>query len=260
MKVEATVRIDGREVAILEEFVSGQAIDVEQQTEHLKDRVGQVVLTERFSQLAVTLRRPCCCGKRMQNKGPRCVTIMSQSGEIFFNRTRYRCRECHQYKTPADRVICCGHLRVTRHLAKQICQLATLEHFTRMEQPMADQHAVHIGHDEILQLVHDVGGTVDAQLQAEAVRAAEHPSQITPKLRPKQVYVSCDGIMYCTNQRAACPNDPERNRMIWRQMRVGCVYWQDEKEYWHKQVVCGAGRPGYVLSIVLSPCVRMRLP
>lgn len=239
MKVEITVRIDGREVAILEECISGQAIDVEQQTEYLKDRVGQVVLAEGFSQLAVTLRRPCCCGKPMQNKGPRCVTIMSQSGEISFSRTRYRCSECGQYQTPADRVICCGRHRVTRHLGKQICQLATLEHFTRMEQLMADQHAVHIGHDEMLQLVHDVGGTVDAQRRAEAVRIAECPSKITPKVRPKQVYVSCDGIMYCTNQREQCPNDPERRRMIWRQMRVGCVYWQDENERWHKQVIWG---------------------
>jgi heterodisulfide reductase subunit A-like polyferredoxin len=96
VKVEVTVRIDGREVAILEECISGQAIDVEQQTERLKDRVGQVVLAEGFSQLAATLRRPWCCGKPMQNKGPRRVTIMSQSGEISFNRTRYRCRECRQ--------------------------------------------------------------------------------------------------------------------------------------------------------------------
>ena len=145
MKVEVTVRIDGREVAILEEGIFGQAIDVEQQTERLKDRVGQVVLAEGFSQLAATLRRPCCCGKPMQNKGPRRVTIMSQSGEISFNRTRYRCCECHQYQTPADRVICCGRHRVTRHLAKQICQLATLEHFTRLEQLMAD-HEKLLGH------------------------------------------------------------------------------------------------------------------
>ena len=147
MKVEVTVRIDGREVATVEECIAGPAIEVEQQTEALKDRVGQVVLAEGFLQLAATLRHPCCCGKSMQNKGQRTVTIMSQSGEISFKRTRYCCTECGHYQTPADRVICCGRHRVTRHLAKQISQLATIEHFTRLEQLMADQHAVHIGHE-----------------------------------------------------------------------------------------------------------------
>lgn len=239
MNVEVTVRIDGREVANFEQWISGEAIEIEQQTEHLKDRVGQAVLSEGFSQLAVSLRRPCCCGKPMENKGLRGLTITSQSGEVTFVRTRYRCIECRQYQTPADRVICCGHHRVTRHLAKQICQLATLEHFTRLEQLMADQHGVHIGHNEMLQLVHEVGGTIDRQRQAEAVHAVAHPSRIRPRQRPKQVYVSCDGIMYCTNQTEPCPNDPTRRRMIWRQMRVGCVYWQDETEHWHKQVIWG---------------------
>lgn len=61
---------------------------------------------------------------------------------------------------------------------------------------MADQHAVHIGQDEMLKLFHDVGGTIDAQRQAEAVRAVKRPSRIIPKLSPKQFYGSCGGIMY----------------------------------------------------------------
>ena len=58
--------------------------------------------------------------------------------------------------------------------------------------------------------------TVDTQRQAKAILDAGHSSRITPKRRPKQVDVSCDGIMYLTNQRETCPNDPGRHRMIWR--------------------------------------------
>lgn len=239
MKVEVIVRIDGREVATVDQSVWGEAIEIEQQTETLKDRIGQVVLEVGFTQLATTLRKPCCCGKVMKSKGRRCVTIMSQSGEVTFERRRYQCRSCGQCQTPADAVVRCGRHRMTRHLAKQICQLATLEHFTRLEQLMADQHSVHIGHDEMFQLVHDVGGTVDMQRQVAAKRAAEHPSTVTAQIHPRQVYVSCDGIMYCTNEREPCPANPEENRLIWRQMRVGCVYWQDEKECWHKKVIWG---------------------
>lgn len=239
MNVEIIVRIDGREVEILKHDISGQAIDIEEQTEALKDCVGKVVLAEGLSEFDACVRRPCCCGKQMHKKGTRTVTLMSQSGEILFRRRRYRCTKCGCCQTPADALVCCGHHRITRHLAKQICQLATLEHFTRLEQLMADQHSVHIGHDDMLQLVHDVGGTLDAQRQASAKRAVASPSKIRAKRRPRQVYVSCDGIMYCTNEREPCPDDREKKRLIWRQMRVGCVFWQDEKERWHKQIVWG---------------------
>ena len=46
MNVEIIVRIDGREVEILKHDISGQAIDIEEQTEALKDCVGKVVLAE----------------------------------------------------------------------------------------------------------------------------------------------------------------------------------------------------------------------
>ena len=46
---------------------------------------------------------------------------------------------------------------------------------------MVDQHAVHIGHDDILQLVHDVGGTHDEQRQVAARRAMKNPSKIEVK-------------------------------------------------------------------------------
>jgi hypothetical protein len=239
MNVEITVRINGQEVATLKDTIFGEAIEIEQQTERLKDRVGQVVLETGFAELSASLRRPCCCGMPMENKGVRPITIMSLSGEVIFERTRYRCRTCGRNLIPADAVVCCGHHRMTRHLAKQVCQLATLEHFTELERLMADQHGVHLGHDEMLRLVHDVGGTVDAQRQSEAEHAAAHPSTIHPEMQPQKVYVSCDGIMYCTNETERCPDNPQKNRLIWRQMRVGCVYWQDEKERWHKRVVWG---------------------
>lgn len=237
MNVQVVVRIDGREVATFNDDVCGQPIEIEQQTEALKDCVGRIVLADAFSQFDASLRRPCCCGKPMQKKGRRTVILMSQSGEFPFERTRYRCTTCGCCTTPADDLVCCGNHRVTRHLAKQVCQLATLEHFTRLEQLMADQHCVHLGHDEIMKLVHDVGGTVDAQRQSAARRAMENPSKIQARIHPKQLYVSCDGIMYCTNERD--PSDPENRRLSWRQMRVGCVYWQDTTEHWHKQIIWG---------------------
>jgi hypothetical protein len=104
-----------------------------------------------------------------------------------------------------------------------------------------DQHGVSLGHEELLALVHDVGGAVEERRRAEATWSAEQspPRWPTAKVDPKCVYVSVDGIMYCTNQSEPHPQDPNRSRLIWQQMKVGCVYWQDEHERWHKRVLWG---------------------
>jgi len=244
MNVEVTVRIDGREVACVnKEMKTSEALPLEEQTEQLKDRVGQAVLEVGFQNLSGTLRHPCCCGRRMENKGKRLTTIISLSGEVTFERNRYRCRECHAWQTPADAVVCCGKHRVTRLLARNICQLATLEHFTRLEQLVADQHGVSVGHDPMVKLVHDVGGAAEAKRLAAVECWQQQPSKQRhwpqPEITPERVYVSCDGIMYCTNETEPDPQHPGRRRLIWKQMRVGCVYWQDDQERWQKRVLWG---------------------
>ena len=78
MNVEVIVRIDGREVVTLKGVISGDPLDIEQQSEALKHRVGQAVLPGAFAELDATLRRPCCCGRPMHRKGTRTVMLMSQ--------------------------------------------------------------------------------------------------------------------------------------------------------------------------------------
>jgi len=244
MNVEVIVRIDGREVASLEQVLQTETgLELEEQTERLKDRLGQVVLEVGFGRLAAGVRRPCCCHRPMENRGRRRVPIASLSGEVVLERTRYRCRECGAWQTPADAVICCGAHRMTRHLAKVVCQLATLEHFTRLEQLMADQHGVHLGHDPMMKLVHDVGGAAEARRLAEVQHWRETPAEkrVWPEaeITPSRVHVSCDGVMYCTNESEPDPQHPGSKRLIWKQMRVGCVSWQDDQQHWHKRVIWG---------------------
>ena len=107
--VEVIVRIGSREVVTLNHRFSGDSLEIEQQTECFKDRIGQVILTGACSRFDAALRRPCCCGRLIHRKGTRTVTLMSQSGEIRFEHTRYRCPECHCCRTPADRRVRCGN-------------------------------------------------------------------------------------------------------------------------------------------------------
>jgi hypothetical protein len=126
-------------------------------------------------------------------------------------------------------------------LAKRVCQLATVEHFPRLPQLVFDQHGVCMSQHEILDVVHAVGGAVESQRRAEVEAWAASADKHWPaaEVAPRRVYVSCDGVMYCTNQREPHPDDPNRQRLKWQQMRVGCVYWQDAHEQWHKQMIWG---------------------
>lgn len=244
MNVQITVSVEGQEVArISDDVPTGEALPLEERVERLKQRVGVVLMESGCQRLANQLRHPCCCGRRMENRGKRTVTLASRSGEFTFERTRYRCRVCRRWQTPADAVVCCGRHRITRLLAQTVCQLATLEHYTRLEQLLADQHGVHLGHDPMMQLVHEVGGVAEARRRAEVEHWEVLPRQQRtwpePEVTPQRVYVSCDGIMYCTHESEPDPQHPGQQRLRWKQMRVGCVYWQTPDEQWRKRVIWG---------------------
>jgi hypothetical protein len=244
MNVQLSLCIDGQKVAALSgAFAAQDGLELEQQVEAFKARLGCVLMECGARQLAQQLRHPCCCGRPMDNRGRRAVTLTCQSGEFRFERNRYRCRTCRRWLIPADAVLCCGPHRITRLLARNICQLAVLEHFTRLEQLLADQHGVHLAVEPMLKLVHEVGGVAEERRLAEVQAWNSQPPAKrlwpAPEITPRRVCVSCDGIMYCTNEAEPDPQHPGERRLIWKQMRVGCVSWQDDQERWHKRVTWG---------------------
>lgn len=247
MQVELSVCVDGREVARLREELVGTAAQMEEQVQRLKQRAGRVLLEHGFEDVARRQPHPRCCGRRMENRGRRSLTVQTLDGEVYFERTRYRCRQCRHERTPADEEVLCGRHRMSRGLAQRVCQLATLEHFPRLEQLLADQHGVFVSRETMLELVHDVGQVAETERRAEVAAWQQTPAAERhwpeAEVRPKRVYVSLDGIMYCTNQREPDPKQPGQRRLVWQQMKVGCVYWQDEREHWHKQVVWGRESP-----------------
>lgn len=247
MLVEVILKVDGREVDQVRQVVNGTPAEREEQTHRLGKQVARRVTKPALAEAAAQVRHPRCCGRSMDNKGRRWITLKGVDGEVRVPRTRYRCERCGGNVYPADGLLMCGRHRVTRPLAKRACQLATVEHFTELPQLLFDQHGVWLSHEELIELVHDVGGQADRWRRAEAEVWLQTPPQKRtwpePEHTPQRVYVSCDGIMYCTNQREPDPAHPGQFRLIWQQMRVGCVYWQDAHENWHKEVLWGRESP-----------------
>ena len=244
MLVKVTVEVEGREVGYVSQEFSGTAAEIEEQVRVVLQRTGRLALEPAFQEIAEQTAAPSCCGQTMRNLGFRTIEVLTSCGMVPVSRRRYRCSHCDRELYAADANICCGHHRVTQPLAKRICQLATLEHFPRIPDLAAAQHGVTISHDTILELVHDVGTAADQRRLAEAKRSTQR--RIAPPTEhpaPSKIYVSCDGIMYCTNRTEPHPDRPGEKRLIWEQMKVGCVYWQDAKESWHKQMLWGRESP-----------------
>lgn len=245
MLFQFTVAVGGREVGVVSREISGTAAEIEEELRELEQRAGRMALEPALAQLAVQTPAPRCCGRAMQNRGLRPITVQTTFGEIPVARRVYQCGQCGRRLAPADAQFCCGRHRLTKPLAQRICQLATLAHFPQLPAVLANQHGIALSHDTLIQLVHDVGGGADRLRQADA--AVSVRQRTPPKTRldepPRKVWVSVDGIMYCTNQREPDPDHPGRKRLRWQQMKVGCVAWEDADGNWHKQLVWGRESP-----------------
>jgi hypothetical protein len=245
MLVQFTVTVDGREVGVESRQVSGTAAEIEEQIREMQQRTGRMALEPVLAQVADQMPAPCCCRRAMESRGWRSLTVRTTFGEIPVSRRVYRCRECGRRLSPADVQFCCGRHRITKPLAQRICQLATLAHFPQLPELLANQHGVALSHDTLIQLVHDVGGCADRLRRAEA--GASMRQRTPPKMRfsspPRRIWISVDGIMYCTNLRELDPDHLGRKRLVWQQMKVGCVAWEDADGAWHKQLVWGRESP-----------------
>jgi hypothetical protein len=245
MLVQFTVAVDGREVGVESREVSGTAAEIEEQIGQMQQRTGRMALEPALLQMADQTPAPRCCRRAMQNRGWRVITVRSTFGEIPVRRRVYECGDCGRRLSPADAQFCCGRHRITRPLAQRACQLATLAHFPQLPELLANQHGVTLSHHTLVELVHDVGGSADRLRRADAASGIRQRTPPPTWLNepPQKVWVSVDGIMYCTNQREPDPEQPGRRRLIWQQMKVGCVAWEDAEGVWHKQLVWGRESP-----------------
>ncbi len=245
MLIQFTVAVDGREVGSESREVSGSAAEVEEQIRQMQQRTGRMALEPALLRIADQIPAPRCCGRAMASRGQRVITVRTTFGEVSVSRRVSCCERCGWRCAPADAQFCCGRHRITRPLAQRVCQLATLAHFPQMPELLANQLGVTLGHDTLLELVHDIGGGADRLRRAEAARSARQrrPPACWLGEAPRRIWISVDGIMYCTNLREPDPEHPGRKRLVWQQMKVGCVAWEDADGVWHKQLVWGRESP-----------------
>jgi hypothetical protein len=141
---------------------------------------------------------------------------------------------------------------VTVGLARRALRLSTCMSFGNLQEELIQQHDVRLTDSTLDTLMRQAGGVAVSDREREldaleriprGIQREEAVLQSGASPAPSRLYVSCDGITYRTRYREADQAHPRQNRVVYQEMKVGAVFWQDGKEQWHKQVVTGRGDP-----------------
>jgi hypothetical protein len=150
---------------------------------------------------------------------------------------------------PLDELLALPAGLVTPSLANRSMQLSTHMGFADLEEQLLSQHNVRLTDTTLDALMRKVGGVAEADWQAQVQMLEALPRGVAreEKLKggpaPSRLHVSCDGIIYRTCYRQDDPENPGKKRLVYQEMKVGAVFWQDSKSHWHKRVVCGRDEP-----------------
>jgi hypothetical protein len=171
---------------------------------------------------------------------------------VVIRRARYQCRKTKAVVVPLDRILDLPPGELTVSLSRRALRLGTFTSFGALQEELWYQHEVRIS-DSALDVLMRLAGTV-AQKDREAEMgllesasgwAAREAMVATEPLDfvPDRLYVSCDGVTYCTRYREETPEVPGESRLVYQEMKAGAVFWQDKGGRWHKRVVGGREEP-----------------
>ena len=200
----------------------------------------------------------------MRHRGAQPRTLIGLDGPITFSRVRFQCGKTGRMVVPLDEALDLPDGEVTPSLAQRALRLGTKLSFPELQEELLEQHDVRLTDSTLDTLATKVGGIAEADRQSQTKAVAALPRGVAREQKvkerrpaPKVLYVSCDGIMYRTRYREKDPENPKKNRLIYQEMKVGSVFWQDDDERWHKQVLSGRDDPesfGLSLWILAVEC------
>jgi len=183
---------------------------------------------------------------------------------------RLQCEKTGRMVVPLDELLALPAGQTTPSLANRALQLGTHMSFLHLQKQLLKQHNVRLTDSTLDSVMQKVGGVAHADLQAqldvlEALPrgvAREQKVQVQ-RAAPRRLHVSCDGITYRTCYREDDPENPGKKRVVYQEIKVGAVFWQDEKERWHKRVVVGRDDPerfGLSLWMLAVECGLLTCP
>lgn len=171
---------------------------------------------------------------------------------MVIRRARYKCRKTGKMVHPLDSILDLPGGEVTVSLSRRALRLATFTSFAPLQEELWVHHRVRLSDSALDMLMQAAGGVAEQDRQAEIEQLSSAPPGLhREKLLavdrvvsvPSRLYVSCDGVMYRTRYREADEENPNKNKLIYQEMKAGTVFWQDSEGRWCKQVIAGRDKP-----------------
>jgi hypothetical protein len=150
----------------------------------------------------------------------------------------------------ADEVLDLPPGALTASLAQRALRLGTMMGFKELQEELHAQHDVQVTDTTLDALMNRAGAVAEAARQKALTELAQLPLGLAREQAvavefspPRRLYISCDGITHRTRYRQADPARPGQQCLTYQEMKVGTVFWQDDRQQWHKQVVSGRDDP-----------------
>jgi hypothetical protein len=153
---------------------------------------------------------------------------------------------------PLDEVLDLPPGEITVSLSKRALRLATFTSFGPLQEELFIHHGVRLSDSALDMLMQRAGGTAEQDRQSEIEKLLPIPRgahrEAAVELEhegpwPERLYISCDGVMYRTRYRDLDSSGPEPKRLIFQEMKVGTVFWQDVSGRWQKRTMAGRDDP-----------------
>jgi len=147
-------------------------------------------------------------------------------GWIQVKRAYYHCSGCGAGLAPYDKTGGLGSGQLSPGLAKACCLLAVDDSFQQVSRKIGQLFGQRVSDDTVKQVVHQVGSTALRQ-QSQEVESFLTDKQIPQaQAEPEKLYVAVDGTTV-------------RETDGWHEVKVGCIYWEDERK---QRKSCYVGR------------------
>lgn len=224
MKYGVKITTEGGDTRILEETVQGSLSQREQGAHALGRQVEQAILELSLQEDQPVTPRPCCCGRPMNKKRLRHRTLLTPTGPVQWDRRVFLCPLCKQMVIPADAALGIPAGELSPRLAERALDFVQVQSYEQARAMLERTYGVHVAVRTL--------ETLAARVATPALAFETSPLPAAGSQEPvKRLYVGCDGVMVCSNERGG------DGKLQWREVKVGCCYWRDPDPRLHKRVL-----------------------
>ena len=223
MNFDVQINANGTDLRGVSGEISGTLAEREKQLRDLFRLAEAAALEHSLRMDRPEVPRPQCCGRSMNKKRLRSRQLLTPAGVISWDRRIYQCPRCNCQLIPLDDLLGIPRGQLSPRLANLGMDFVQVESYEQAVEKLKRQHGVSIAHRTLVNLAGQIGPAAQGFLR-------DHEPQDWPSGPIDRLYVSCDGVMTCTNEVGG------DGRLKWREVKVGCCFWYDASGHTHKRI------------------------